>query len=154
MIKTQRQQLIFCISDPQEKKRHIVNLDAGWTKAACTQLFQGNLRWKQIETLIRDTSPSGRVVGERAANRIMSCMFTFTKQTEGLDRYVTNVIRESYHPSSCAFNETPLTMWPWSSSNFSPLQALQRANSESTIYPWNGICLISSDVSQFENLNP
>lgn len=63
-----------------------------------------------------DTSPSGRVVWERAANRIMSCVFTFTQQTEGQDRYVTNVIREGYHPSSSAFNETPLTMWLCSSS--------------------------------------
>lgn len=46
----------------------------------------------------------------------MSCVLTFAEQIEGQNRYVTNVIREGYHPSSSAFNEAPLTMQLWRSS--------------------------------------
>lgn len=147
-----------CICDPQEKKKK-VNLDAGWANSACKQLLLGNLRCKQIRT-----NPYHRYLsiwasgwGKELLTGLRLAWSPFTKQTEGLDRYVTNVIREGYHPSSCAFNETPLTMWPCTAPAhffFSLLQALQWApNSENTICSWNGICRISSDVPQFENLN-
>lgn len=158
MIKTQRQQLIVVFVILRKKKKK-VNLDAGWANSACKQLLLGNLRCKQIRT-----NPYHRYLsiwasgwGKELLTGLRLARSPFTKQTEGLDRYVTNVIREGYHPSSCAFNETPLTMWPCTAPAhffFSLLQALQWApNSENTICSWNGICRISSDVPQFENLN-
>ena len=64
-------------------------------------------------------------------------------------------MREGYHPSFSAFNETPLTMWLCSSSESHAFFFLHsRRYSQSTMCFWNGMCLISSDESQFANLNP
>lgn len=144
MKKTQRQQLIFCISELH-------------TKRADCQLSTSSGDTSDVNRYKNLSLPSGGVVWNWAANRIMSCVFTFTEEIEGQNRCVTNVIREGYHPSSSAFNEAPLTMQLCSFSTtqhiFAPLQDLQWAYAQSTICSWNGICLISFHVSQFENLN-
>lgn len=99
-----------------------MNSDAQWIKAACKQLFKRNLRCKQIrKPYHRCLSIWASVLGKELLTGLRLVCSPFTKQTEELDRYVTNVIREGYHPLSCAFNETPLTMWPWSVSTISLL---------------------------------
>lgn len=134
-------------------------------RAPRKQVCQGNVRCKQIGTFITAMSPTGQVVQERAANRIMPCVFTFTKQAEGRDRYATNTIREGYHLSSSASNGTPFTLRLWSGNTtlfflveiyifIYLLLTQQPTKSKSSTHSQNGTCLIASEISQFEILNP